>query len=90
MPEAKLTEREGVVLQWLLRGVSNKEIAVGVGISARTVQKHLQHIYQKLGVRTRAEAIALAYQGRLRTISGRDVAGEPAQQSRTTGLGDAL
>jgi len=52
-----LTKREQAVLSWLENGLSNKEIAFALGISPRTVQKHLQRIYQHLGVQTRVEAI---------------------------------
>lgn len=52
-----LSEREQAVLSWLRQGMSNKEIALALSISPRTVQKHLQRVYQHLGVRTRAEAI---------------------------------
>jgi DNA-binding CsgD family transcriptional regulator len=56
-----LSKREQVVLSWLQQGLSNKEIAQALGISPRTVQKHLQRIYHHLGVQTRAEAIVLAH-----------------------------
>jgi DNA-binding NarL/FixJ family response regulator len=52
-----LTKREQTVFTWLLKGLSNKEIALAIDVSPRTVQKHLQRVYQHLGVRTRAEAI---------------------------------
>ncbi|MBH0177992.1 MAG: helix-turn-helix transcriptional regulator [Nitrospira sp.] len=53
----ELSEREQAVLGWLTHGLSNKEIGLALSISPRTVQKHLQRIYQQLGVQTRAEAI---------------------------------
>ena len=52
-----LSEREHAVLSWLQHGLSNKEIGLALSISPRTVQKHLQRVYQHLGVQTRAEAI---------------------------------
>jgi DNA-binding NarL/FixJ family response regulator len=52
-----LSEREQAVLSWLKHGLSNKEIGLALSISPRTVQKHLQRVYQHLGVQTRAEAI---------------------------------
>jgi HD-GYP domain-containing protein (c-di-GMP phosphodiesterase class II) len=55
-----LTEREVEVLQQLAAGHTNKEIAQTLGISARTVQHHSIHIYEKLGVKTRAAAALLA------------------------------
>ena len=52
-----LSKREHEVLSWLQLGLSNKEIALALGISPRTVQKHLQRVYQCLQVHTRAELI---------------------------------
>jgi HD-GYP domain-containing protein (c-di-GMP phosphodiesterase class II) len=57
---AALTAREVEVLRELAQGRTNKEIAVALGISARTVQNHTLHIYEKLGVSTRAGAALLA------------------------------
>ena len=53
-----LTRRESEVLEWVSRGKTNWEIALILNISARTVQKHLEHIFQKLGVETRTAAAA--------------------------------
>ena len=55
-----LTEREMEVLQAAAGGKTSKEIAYGLGISERTVKAHLGSIYQKLGVDSRAAAIAAA------------------------------
>lgn len=57
----ELSSREKTVLGWLLKGFSNKDIALALGISPRTVQKHLQRVYRHLGVNTRAEVIVLAH-----------------------------
>jgi DNA-binding CsgD family transcriptional regulator len=56
-----LTQREAEVVRWVALGKTNGEIGAIFGISPRTVQKHLQKIYDKLGVqgRTAAGAIAL-------------------------------
>ena len=59
-PRANLSVRETEVLQALVRGARNTEIASELGISERTVKSHLAHIYQKLGVETRAAAVAVA------------------------------
>lgn len=56
----KLTARERDVLQWLAHGKTDRDIAHILGISARTVQKHLQRIYEKLGVETRTAAVMRA------------------------------
>lgn len=54
------TEREQVILAALVRGLSNKQIAQSLTISPRTVNYHLDHIFSKLGVRTRTEAALIA------------------------------
>lgn len=56
-----LTQREAEVLQWVAQGKTNIEIGIILGISAETVRKHLQHIFEKLGVETRTAAIAVAF-----------------------------
>ncbi|MCW1381398.1 response regulator [Novosphingobium sp. KCTC 2891] len=55
-----LTEREAEVLLWISYGKSNADISDVLSISPRTVQKHLERIYEKLGVETRAAAAAIA------------------------------
>jgi DNA-binding NarL/FixJ family response regulator len=55
-----LTRREAEVLLWLSRGKSNRDIAQILDVSFRTVNKHLEQIYPKLGVETRTSAVALA------------------------------
>ena len=57
-----LSKRERTVLAQLQQGMSNKEISLALGISPRTVQKHLQRIYYHLGVQTRVEAIVWMHQ----------------------------
>jgi DNA-binding CsgD family transcriptional regulator len=56
------TPRESQVLEGLVQGWSNKEIARRLSISPRTVNFHLDHIFAKLGVRTRTEAAVIALQ----------------------------
>lgn len=58
----KLSEREMEVLAAVARGERSKEIALNLGISERTVKAHLASIYNKLGVDSRAAAIAIAAQ----------------------------
>ncbi|WP_426152949.1 response regulator [Pseudomonas sp. DC3000-4b1] len=55
-----LTERELEVLHWVTCGKTNKDIADILGLSARTVNKHLEHIFVKLGVETRTAATSVA------------------------------
>jgi DNA-binding response OmpR family regulator/DNA-binding CsgD family transcriptional regulator len=57
-----LTGREAEVLLWIARGKSNKDISTVLGISPRTVNKHLEQIFEKLGVENRASAAALTIQ----------------------------
>jgi DNA-binding CsgD family transcriptional regulator len=62
------TEREKDVARILLQGKSNKQIALELGITSRTVEFHLRNIYTKLGVASRTEAILkLAERGLLKT-----------------------
>ena len=56
----QLTPRETDVLAWVAKGKTNRDIGEILGMSPRTVNKHLEHIYVKLGVETRAAAAALA------------------------------
>ena len=53
-----LTQREMDVLQWVACGKTNRDVAEILGMSPRTVNKHLEHIYEKLGVETRTAAVA--------------------------------
>lgn len=55
-----LTSREAQVLLWVSYGKSNGDISEVLQISPRTVQKHLEHVYEKLGVETRSAAAAIA------------------------------
>lgn len=55
-----LTGREADVLIWLTRGKANRDIAAILHLSPRTVDKHLEQIYTKLGVENRTSAVAVA------------------------------
>lgn len=55
-----LTEREGEVLYWVSQGKSNKELAMILGISPRTVNKHLESIFEKMLVENRTTAAGMA------------------------------
>ena len=59
LAQAALTPRESEVLSWLAKGKTNKDIADILGLSPRTVNKHLEHIFDKLGVETRSAAAAI-------------------------------
>ncbi len=56
----RLTTREAEVLYWLVHGKTNRDIGDILGSSHRTVKKHLEHVYEKLGVETRTSAVAMA------------------------------
>jgi DNA-binding NarL/FixJ family response regulator len=58
---SRLTPREMEVLRLLANGMGQDEIARQLFISRKTVATHIEHVLQKLGVRTRAQAVALAY-----------------------------
>ena len=63
----KLTAREAEVLYWVVKGKTNLDIGDILGSSPRTVQKHLEHVFEKLGVETRTAAAAMAM-GRVRGL----------------------
>jgi DNA-binding NarL/FixJ family response regulator len=60
--QVALTPRETEVLSWLAKGKTNRDIADILGMSHRTVNKHLEHVFEKLGVETRSAAAAIAGQ----------------------------
>jgi DNA-binding NarL/FixJ family response regulator len=57
-----LTAREAEVLYWVIQGKTNRDIGDILSLSPRTVHKHLEHVFEKLGVETRTAAAALALQ----------------------------
>lgn len=56
----RLTAREAEVLHWVIKGKTNRDIGDILGTSPRTVHKHLEHVFEKLGVETRTAAASLA------------------------------
>ena len=64
-PGPVVTEREVEVLELLSRGLGNREMARELLVSEATVKSHLSHIYTKLGVDTRAGAVAAAIERRI-------------------------
>jgi DNA-binding NarL/FixJ family response regulator len=67
-PLEELTEREIEVLQLAGKGITNREVADRLSISHRTVQAHLSHIFNKLGVGSRTEAVVYALRTGLLTF----------------------
>jgi DNA-binding NarL/FixJ family response regulator len=65
-PEA-LSQRELEVLALIAHGATNRQAAAKLFVSEATVKTHLLHVYEKLGVRDRAAAVAEAYRRRLLT-----------------------
>ena len=61
----ELTDRELEILRLIATGLSNAEIGRELYIGETTVKTHVTHIFQKLGLRDRVQAVVLAYQARL-------------------------
>jgi DNA-binding CsgD family transcriptional regulator len=62
--DLELTEREREVLVYLRAGMTNQEIAMALHLGRRTVEKHLERLYAKLGVRTRTAAVHAVWNDR--------------------------
>lgn len=62
-----LTKRESEVLYWAIKGKTNRDIGDILGTSPRTVNKHLEHVFSKLGVETRTAAASFVA-SKLRTM----------------------
>jgi DNA-binding CsgD family transcriptional regulator len=58
-----ISRREAEVLFWVINGKSNAEIADMLSVTIKTVRKHLEHIYLKLGVQDRVAAVVAAFKG---------------------------
>ena len=64
-PVASLSQRERMILCALAKGLTNRELAKELSISCNTVKFHLSNLYEKLGIRSRAQAIAFFYSSKL-------------------------
>jgi two-component system, NarL family, nitrate/nitrite response regulator NarL len=69
---AHVTRREREILQLIDDGLSNKEIAARLFIEVATVKNHIHHILEKLGARTRSEAVAIVRRGSSTRSESRD------------------
>lgn len=69
IPRSDLTERERAVLQLLVRGRRNREIAADLGIAEGTVKIHVANVLLKLGVADRTEAVSVAIERGIVTLS---------------------
>jgi len=62
---SELTDRENEVLSLIADGLTNREISCSLSISESTVENHIHHVYTKLGISNRAQAVAHAFQLRI-------------------------
>ena len=65
-----LTDREEQVLSLIANGLTNKAISRDLVISEATVENHVHHIFAKLGISHRAQAVAYVFQEKLTLING--------------------
>jgi DNA-binding CsgD family transcriptional regulator len=87
---AGLTDTENQVAALVVKGLTNREVASSMFVTENTVQTHVRHIFQKLGVRSRTELAAqlLSAQANPRTASRRSVGPDrPEIDVRITGYG---
>lgn len=79
-----LTEREKNVVALLLQGKSNKQIAQELSVTTRTVEFHISHIYKKLGVSSRAEALIKLSENHLLETTGASFRESTVEKVRET------
>ncbi len=63
LPE--LTDREEQIIRLIADGLTNREISCNLSISESTVENHIHHIYEKLGISNRAQAVVHAFHSRM-------------------------
>ncbi len=79
------TERENEIIGLLLQGKSNKQMALALGVSVRTVEFHLSNIYAQLGVSSRTEAVLELSEVRLREAATRELRESTVAADRNSG-----
>jgi len=84
--EEDLTSREGEVLGLLARGLDQGDIARKLFISPKTVGTHIQRVLTKLGVHSRAQAVAAAHERGLTELDGGSIEDEPGPSKRAPKL----
>jgi DNA-binding NarL/FixJ family response regulator len=84
--EEALTSREGEVLGLLARGLDQGDIARKLFISPKTVGTHIQRVLTKLGVHSRAQAVAAAHERGLTELDGGFLEDEPSPSKRAPKL----
>ena len=85
-PDEELTAREIQVVRMVARGMSNKSIAHELGISPRTVEGHLNHVFDKVGVESRT---ALVHYALANSLFGREPATDAANPDHPPGTAGA-
>lgn len=87
-PYEELTSREAEVVRLVARGMANKAIAGELGISPRTVEGHVNHVFDKLGVDSRTELVHYALANSLFAREPTPLPDGPADAARSTGDAD--
>ena len=64
-----LTDHKNEVLKLIANGLTNREISCRLSISESTVENHIHHIYEKLGISNRAQAVVHAFRLRIALLS---------------------
>lgn len=80
---AGLTKRESEVLYWVGEGKTDPEVGMILGISKRTVQKHMEHVFSKLSVSTRTAAVATIQQ-QVREVWHKESSADPFRAAGAT------
>ncbi len=75
-PIHQLSRKERAMLEALSKGLTNRELSKELGVTINTVKFHLSNLYEKLGVKNRAQAIAFYYSSRL-ALDRDDMSGIP-------------